>query len=497
MRTWLTVALAVAALIATACSGASVEWRDEPAVGEWPLGFRFTADELAEYLVDQHELVLAERVWCRANAGLLPDGGPGSIFGEDASERDQRRFFDPLGDAEMAWITDLATVTAQLRELPLDPLPEFRIISHDDLRIVACHALLHEDQRANEGGFWLFERALGVNHQDWTPSVLNALWAYSVGGWYSFDTKVVTLVGDTPLASHQFYTITHELVHAMQDQYLEGGIEALREDVTSDHASAISWIIEGDASTVEAVIYSAGVLALLRTYDWGEDGGWLPERNGLSLGIAPLIGQEFFAPYISGADYVREQQNAGGWARVNALLADPPQSSEQILHPDKLESREPPIDAERLAELRRQVFDPREEPSATTMGEQYLVNLIGLSTPALAAEAAAGWGGDELAVWSIVNGRRSTTAIWLIAFDNAKEHREGVNGLREWLIGWSNSSAVTDSSGRALAYDGAAGAIRIVDSAQTAWLIVSTDRRTADKITRDALLLTEEPGWWN
>ena len=177
---------------------------------------------------------------------------------------------------------------------------------------------------------------------------------------------------------------------------------------------------------------------------------------------------------------------------------DPPQSSEQVLHADKLESREPPIDAERLAELRRRVFDPREEPTATTMGESYLANLIGFSTQesTLAAEAAAGWGGDELAVWSMVDGRRDATAIWVIAFDNAAEHREGVTGLREWLIAHSGATAVSNQTGRALAYDGAAGAIRVVDSADTLWLIASSNRRTADKITYNVLRLTANPGWW-
>jgi len=214
---------------------------------------------------------------------------------------------------------------------------------------------------------------------------------------------------------------------------------------------------------------------------------------------APLYGRECYALYTSGADYVRGQLEAGGWEQVNQLLADPPQSSEQILHPEKLAAREPPIDASRLAALRRQVFQPREAPSTATMGESYLSNLIALATqaPERAAAAAAGWGGDELAVWSTVDGRRTTAAVWLIAFDDAQEHREGWIGLREWLIAHSAGTAAADRSGKALAYDGAAGAIRVVDSAQTVWLIASTDRSTADEITRAALDLEAKPGWWS
>lgn len=502
MRVWLAAAavalIGLVGLGVVGCAGAAVQWGDEPVALEWPLVAWIPAEWLAEVLDEQHEAVAAERIWCRANAGLLPDGAPMSILGAEASERDLERFFDPLSEAELDWIRELAEIVAQERELSLEPLPEFRIISHERLRDAACHSLLHEEQVGDAGDLWLFERLLGINHAEWTPAVLTALWAYNLGGWYSFDTKVVTLIGGTPLPRHMFDLVAHELVHAMQDQYLDGGIGGVFEDATNDRGNAISWIIEGDATVAEAVVSSPEATALRDVYDWGLEGVWAAERTGLSLALAPLLGQEFAARYTDGADYVRTQQQVGGWQRVNELLTDPPQSSEQILHADKLESREPPIEAERLAELRRMVFDPREEPTATTMGESYLANLIGFSTQesTLAAEAAAGWGGDELAVWSMVDGRRDATAIWVIAFDDAGEHREGAAGLREWLLAHSGETAVADRSGRALAYDGAAGAIRVVDSADTLWLIASSNRRTADEITRDVLRLDAHPGWW-
>ena len=152
-----------------------------------------------------------------------------------------------------------------------------------------------------------------------------------------------------------------------------------------------------------------------------------------------------------------------------------------------------------LTELRRRVFDPSEEPDATTMGELYLSKFIALSTQDAerGSIAAAGWGGDQLAVWSTVDRRRVTVAIWLIAFDDATEHREGHEGLREWLLAWSGYSAVGDRTGRAIAYDGPAGAIRLVDSSRAVWLIVSDDVGTADKITLNALSLSERPDWWS
>ena len=498
---WLALAAALLALTAVGCSRPAVEWSSVPAVPDWVGAFRppLSAESIEQILDQQHEAVLDERIWCRANAGLLPDGPPLSIFDEGASARDQARFFDPIGEAERELIIDLAEIVARERELPLNPLPEVRIISHEHLRTVACHALLHEDRTGGAGGLWLFERALGINHQDWTPSVFGAFWTYGIGGWYSLDTKTITLVGGRPLARYTFDLIAHELVHAIQDQYLEDGINGLYEETTNDRSTAISWLIEGDAVTAESATLSHEAMELVESYQWGPQGTWTTARNGLSPFAAPLFGQAFDSQYSDGAAYVRRQKEEGGWERVNELLADPPQTSEQVLHPEKLASREPPIDAERLAELRRRVFDPREEPSTNTMGESYLGNFLSLSTqqPQRAAQAAAGWGGDQLAVWSMADGRRDATAIWAIAFDNASEHREGIEGLREWLIAWSGRAAVYDRSRRALAYDGRTAAIRVVESAQTAWLIVSENPATADQITRNLLHLNATPNWWN
>ena len=494
----LAVALLLA-LTASACSAATIEWGDEPLDWEWPIQAFITADRLAEWSADHHESVIDERHWCRANAGLLPRGAAFSLFGEDAHPDDVERFFDPVGPAELDWIGDLAELTAAGRELPLDPMPPIRVISHDNLRVVACHALLHEDQIGDSDNLWLFERALGINHPDWTPAILGALATYSYGGWYATETATITLIGDTPLERYTFGTVSHEIVHALQDQSLDGGLKAVYEDVTDDHGQAISWIVEGDAVTATIDEASAMGRELAGDYEWSSGGVWVAERNGLSLGLAPLRGQQFFSRYQSGADYVRGQQQEGGWQRIDELLADPPDSSEQILHPEKLASREPPIDAALLADLRRKVFDPSEEPDTTTMGELYLSKFVALSTQDAerGSIAAAGWGGDQLAVWSTVDRRRVTVAIWLIAFDDAAEHREGHEGLREWLLAWSGYSAVGDRTGRAIAYDGPAGAIRLVDSSRAVWLIVSDDVSTADRITLNALSLSESPDWWS
>ena len=57
-------------------------------------------------------------------------------------------------------------------------------------------------------------------------------------------------------------------------------------------------------------------------------------------------------PYTTGLGLTQGQFLAsGGYAGVDALFADPPDSTEQVLHPDKLNPREAPIEVTFDADL--------------------------------------------------------------------------------------------------------------------------------------------------
>ena len=48
-------------------------------------------------------------------------------------------------------------------------------------------------------------------------------------------------------------------------------------------------------------------------------------------------------PYTSGLTYVQAAQAAGGWPAVDAFFKTMPESTEQILHPDKYTAHEAPV----------------------------------------------------------------------------------------------------------------------------------------------------------
>jgi hypothetical protein len=91
----------------------------------------------------------------------------------------------------------------------------------------------------------------------------------------------------------------------------------------------------------------------------------------------------------------------GGYAAVDAAFADPPDSTEQILHPDKYLTREAPVEVKVPAGITAKLGAGWSQVGQDTLGEAILrIWLkIGGATPLDANKAAAGWGGDRLALY--------------------------------------------------------------------------------------------------
>ena len=73
-------------------------------------------------------------------------------------------------------------------------------------------------------------------------------------------------------------------------------------------------------------------------------GGQRPGHPGRSSATTPPILRETLTfPYTTGAFYVQSAQTAGGWAAVDAFYDRMPESTEQILHPEKYAANEAPV----------------------------------------------------------------------------------------------------------------------------------------------------------
>jgi hypothetical protein len=125
-------------------------------------------------------------------------------------------------------------------------------------------------------------------------------------------------------------------------------------------------------------------------------------------------------PYLAGATFVSQLWGSGDWQAVDDAYADPPASTEQVLHPEKYRDREAP---QRIADpgLAARMGDGWRSVESSTVGEAMLaIWLEELGAAAADADAAAaGWGGDRLSVARGPNGQWAMA--WHIAWDAAAE----------------------------------------------------------------------------
>src|SRR5262249_53144101 len=151
-------------------------------------------------------------------------------------------------------------------------------------------------------------------------------------GFYDPKTKVLYVVKDAPEA-YAGITIMHELVHALQDQYVNlDSLEHVFND--DDRAAAAQAVIEGQATYEQAYITAGGsgnIAAQL-------PGGWESMRQTIRemqatqpvFASAPMVIQEtLLFPYINGADFIRRfKSHEPG----KLPLTDIPISTKQLMH---------------------------------------------------------------------------------------------------------------------------------------------------------------------
>jgi len=133
----------------------------------------------------------------------------------------------------------------------------------------------------------------------------------------------------------------------------------------------------------------------------------------------PVVRDHLIQPYMAGLALCRAVWARGGASALRDAWASPPESTEQVLHPERFFAREAP---RRVA--------PRLSPPAGawqlaegTLGELLLRSLL---EPG-AESAAEGWGGDG---WRLYDVRSRTLLIWRSEWDSPADAREFQTALR-------------------------------------------------------------------
>jgi hypothetical protein len=105
-------------------------------------------------------------------------------------------------------------------------------------------------------------------------------------------------------------------------------------------------------------------------------------------------------PYEQGFAWVNQLYKRGGWAQVSQAFTDLPQSTEQVLHPDKYFAHEAPIKVN-IPDLAATLGKGWQRIDYDVNGEWNYYQILAeyVQPTSMADRAAAGWGGDRYAVY--------------------------------------------------------------------------------------------------
>lgn len=281
---------------------------------------------------------------------------------------------------------EIAAIESQVVELRgLAPLAEIAVQTLSREEFVEQLRAEADTQRGDLTTRQKLLRVLGRlrTYVDLADSQVEVLGAQVVGV-YNQDDKQVALIDGNQVDVHARVALAHEITHALQDQHFD--LEALIAGAqhNADREIASRALAEGDA-VMAAWAYANRALSEAELQQL--DGEFDP--NGLSL---PWDGELGFV-YRKGAAFVRALMARGGWDAVNAAYRSPPQSSEQVLHPDKYLAHEAPApvvlgDASLGTEWRLVREDILGELGLQLMLRHFLSGVT-------ADQAAAGWRGDR------------------------------------------------------------------------------------------------------
>ena len=121
--------------------------------------------------------------------------------------------------------------------------------------------------------------------------------------------------------------------------------------------------------------------------------------------------------------WTRVVHQYGGWSNVSKAFTNLPQSTEQILHPEKYFVHEAPVKVA-LPDIRSSLGRGWRRIESDVNGEWsfYLILDQFLKSSPDSKRAAAGWGGDRYAVYE--NQRGQVVYVSVSAWDTEKDARE-------------------------------------------------------------------------
>ena len=244
--------------------------------------------------------------------------------------------------------------------------------------------------------------------------LLTALYEEQVAGFFDPDSGMLFVFEGSDVKSAQFkFVLAHELVHALQYDYLAlDSIMHQRRD--SDRLAAAQAVLEGQATLASMKMMAPGQDLLSDDAIWETFREQLVSARGSMTVFAetPRVLQEgLIFPYLEGAEFVR-------WYERDTSMSGPPYgraipvSTEQVLHPERYARHDVPVEVS----LDTVGAGPGETDVMGEMGVAVLsADLAGAEV--VSTTVPIGWAGDRYRLYATTAG---PALVWLIAWDDQR-----------------------------------------------------------------------------
>lgn len=283
---------------------------------------------------------------------------------------------------------------------------------------------------------------------------LIALLTEQVAGYFDADSNALYLPTDID-PSQARLVISHELVHALQHQYVNlDSLTQLKRQ--NDRRSAAQSILEGQATLAQILVLMPEQKIESLPNFWSLRTALAGQQEGMKeFARAPRwLRESLIFPYLGGAEFVRWFRHAyPGKQPYGALM---PISTEQILHPARYAAADRPngIAFEPAGREAVRYEDDLGEFEIRLLLEQYV------GDDSAAALGAAGWDGDRYRVL----GAGADALVWYTLWDDRVSGARFSKALAgAWAKRRSGTHAGRRSEIKQLVLNGVP-AVRLVDA---------------------------------
>lgn len=318
---------------------------------------------------------------------------------------------------------------------------------------------------------------------DLYTNALNGL-TDSLGGFYFPWSDELFVIGDR-FSGVEHWVYSHEYAHALVDQAYDIAAIGVYPicDGDEQRCQAIQALLEGDAT----LVMNQWLLQYAGPKDYQDIFNYRPPRQTLPEQFPPpYVYPDTSFPYDQGLTFVSYLYERGNWAGVNEAYERLPDSTEQILHPERYVSAEPVV-AVTDPDLSGSLSSDWRLVKSNSLGEwmTYLILAYGADYSAemdasASMDAADGWGGDHYQVY--YNDQADQTVLaahWV--WDTSADQVEFARLMKQYQSARFRGAVINRPSGACWGVNSQVSCV-YSSGKETLWLL------TPEEVDQDTLL---------